>query len=444
MKYEKNKINDLILLNRQKEKDIENKINLLKKEQKGFEVEKNKFNNIKNHLIQKENEIKINMKKLELREDKLKEKEVEFIQREKIIEKKEKKNKIVLIGLNNIDKNYLMNATLQCLSNSKNLTEYFLNIYKKDSNKIMANEYYEVIKKLWDVDSKTKAYSPFSFKEVLCKLNPLFAGTVNKPKDLIDFLLPRFHQELNIIKTNINIKISNNNDFNQHDQTNECAMLKDFLEEFVNNFNSPISHLFYGVLETKLQCKMCKCIMYSFYEYYFLDFRLKEVNQYYFEMGKRPLIKQEGKNPDIDLYECFEYHKKDYLLTDDNKIFCFRCKKLEDGFGLTSLYSGPNYLIINLNREEGKVYECKVNFPNQLNIFNYVTFKNGITVYELYAVICDLGPSSMSGHFVAYCRNRIDNQWYLYDDSIVTKCTKPSQYNDGMPYILFYRGLTSD
>ena len=44
----------------------------------------------------------------------------------------------------------------------------------------------------------------------------------------------------------------------------------------------------------------------------------------------------------------------------------------------------------------------------------------------------------MNGHFVAYCKNRIDNQWYLYNDAFVTKCTRQSQYNDGMPYILFY------
>ena len=47
----------------------------------------------------------------------------------------------------------------------------------------------------------------------------------------------------------------------------------------------------------------------------------------------------------------------------------------------------------------------------------------------------------MSGHFVAYIRNNNDYKWYLYNDSIVTECTRPSQYKDGMPYILFYKVL---
>jgi hypothetical protein len=45
----------------------------------------------------------------------------------------------------------------------------------------------------------------------------------------------------------------------------------------------------------------------------------------------------------------------------------------------------------------------------------------------------------MSGHFVAYCRNRMDDKWYLYNDSIVTLCKKSNEYLNKMPYILFYK-----
>ena len=83
------------------------------------------------------------------------------------------------------------------------------------------------------------------------------------------------------------------------------------------------------------------------------------------------------------------------------------------------------------------MYDCKVNFPEVLDLRNYVSCGN--TVFELYAVICHLGPSSMSGHFVAYCRNKMDNKWYLYNDAMVTECTRFRQYTEGMPYILFYK-----
>ena len=455
---EQKRIKDLIAINQQneiknskyklileqKEKDIENKIISLENQRKNFIKEKEKFNDIKVQFAQKEVYIKNGINQLNLRENKIKTKEEELNQREKIIINKEKKYKLILRGLNNIGATCYMNATLQSLSNSKKLTEYFLNTYKENPNRIMSNEYYKVIKNLWDVNSNINSYSPYSFKEVLSKENPLFAGVAaNDSKDLINFLLERFHQELNIININNN-NINNIDDFDKINQTNELTMLKYFLGEYTQKFNSPISNLFYGILETRSQCQGCNIIKYNFQVYSFLEFPLQLVNQYYFNQGKRPLFTNEGKNPDVNLYECFEFNRKIDLMTGDNQMYCNICKKLCNSYYSTILYSGPYYLIINLNRGKGAVYECKVNFPNQLNLINFITYKDGITVYELYAVICHLGPSSMSGHFVAYCKNRIDNQWYLYNDGFVNKCTKNFQYNDGMPYILFYRALTTD
>ena len=430
-------------------KDMKNKLNIYNNQAKNLENEKKQITQQKIEISQKENNIKnkehnLNIKNNQLieKENKLKKKEKELIQRETKIKDEESKNKVVLIGLNNIGATCYMNATLQCLSNTRKLTEYFLNNYKTDTNKTMSNEYYRVLKHLWDVNSTNKSYSPNSFKEVLSKENPLFAGIqANDSKDLINFLIERLHLELNFINQNKN----NNNDcIDQLDQTNELSMLKIFIEEFNQKFNSPVSNLFYGILETKSRCQGCNIIKFNFQVYSFLEFPLQQVNQYYFNTGRRPLFTPDGKNPDVDLYECFEYNRKIDLMNGENQMFCNICNKLCDTLYSTTLYSGPNYLIINLNRGKGAVYECKVNFPSQLNILNYVTYRQGITTYELYAVICHLGPSSMSGHFVAYCRNRIDNKWYLYNDAFVTECTKKYQYNDGMPYILFYRALISD
>ena len=419
--------------------DKTNKLSLIQLEQK-----ENAIKNKEELLNKKEKKLKDKETELNEKENKIKLKEFELIQRENYIKEIEKKSKVVLIGLNNIGATCYMNATLQCLSNSKQLTEYFLNNYIKDSNKVMANEYYEVLRNLWNPDSIISSYSPNSFKEVLSKENPLFSGiAANDSKDLINFLIERFHQELNIMNSK-DINNENLNPLYQPDQTNEFLMLKEFMEEFNQKFNSPISNLFYGVMETKSQCQGCKIVKFNFHVYSFLEFPLQQVNQYYFNNGKRPLFTNDGKNPDVDLYECFEYNRKIDLMTGDNQMYCNQCNKLCDSLYSTILYSGPNYLIINLNRGKGAVYECKVNFPNQLNIFNYLVYKTEISTYELYAVICHLGPSSMNGHFVAYCRNRIDGKWYLYNDAFVTPCTKKYQYNDGMPYILFYRALRSN
>ena len=465
LKQEKEKIlleNDTLVKykseNEEKDKDILNKANTIKEKdgqieklKKELEEKDKELMEIKNIIENKDNEINNNENKDNEINNNIAEKNLELIKREETLNLLEKqlkdwennlKEDPILIGLNNIGATCYMNASLQCFSNSKKLTEYFLKHYQKDPKNIMANEYYEVLKNLWNRDNNKNAYSPNSFKDVLSKENPLFAGiAANDSKDLINFLLERFHQELNVV-SNLN-NINNDTNINQPDQTNEQLMLKLFLDEFKEKFNSIISTLFYGILETKSQCQGCNVIKFNFQVYSFLEFPLEQVNQYFFNKGKRPLLTAEGKNPDVDLYECFEYNGKIDLMTGENQMFCNQCNKLCNAYYSTILYSGSNYLIINLNRGKGAVYECNVIFPEQLNLFNFFTFKQGITVYELYAVICHLGPSSMSGHFVAYCRNRIDNKWYLYNDAIVSLCTKPQQYTDGMPYILFYKALKS-
>ena len=439
---EKDKIlqNKEEILKQQNDEIIKLKQNIQKKNNDLTANEKNNndindINDLKNNLseknqelIKKEQELSQKDKRIKELEDKLKE-----------IEEKEDP---ILIGLDNIGATCYMNASLQYLSNTKKLSIYFLEHYQKEENKIMANEFYEVIKNLWDINNKNKSYSPNSFKDVLGKENPLFAGiAANDSKDLINFLLERLHQELNFSK-NIN-NINNDANLVQLDQTNEQVMLKLFLDEFKEKFDSIISNLFYGIIETKSQCQGCNIIKYNFQVSSLIEFPLQQVNQYFFNKGKRPLLTEDGKNPDIDIYECFEYYGKIDLMSGDNQMFCNQCNKLCNSYYSTSLYSGSNYLIINLNRGKGAVYECKVIFPEILNLFNFFTDKHGVTVYELYAVICHLGPSSMSGHFVAYCKNRIDNKWYLYNDSIVSLCERKDQYNDGMPYILFYKVLKS-
>jgi ubiquitin C-terminal hydrolase len=307
----------------------------------------------------------------------------------------------------------------------------------------MSNAYYNVIKNLWNRDNNNKSFSPNEFKEKLSKENPLFEGiAANDSKDLINFLLERFHNELNIKK--VNHQNYKSNAFNIDDQLIEQKMLEIFTNEFKIKYNSIISNLFYGTLETKSQCQRCNQIKYNFQIFSFLEFPLEKVNLYCFNTGKRNNYNMfNNKNPDIDLYECFEYNNNLELMTGDNQMYCNICNCTCDSLYGSTLYSTPNYLIINLNRGRGAVYECNVNFPEQLNLFNYVSFKNGNTVYELYAVICHIGPSSMSGHFIAFCKNRIDKKWYKYNDAFVTLCQSPNEYRSGMPYILFYKVLLS-
>ena len=347
------------------------------------------------------------------------------------------------IGLQNIGATCYMNATLQALSNSNLFTEFFLTKYHYNSNdfsKKMSNEMYKVLINLWSDNKKKGDYPPNDFKKALSEENPLFAGVqANDSKDLINFLLERFHQELNTARKGGD---KNNDKIINVNQMDEQQTLKAFLDEYFNSNKSIILDCFYGILETRSKCSGCNVTKYNFQIYSFLEFPLQEVNNYMFQNGRRvSLVNNDGTNPDINLYECFDYYQKIDLMNGQNQMFCNICNGNRDTYYGTTVYSLPNYLIINLNRGKGATYSCKVIFPEMLNLLNYVSFKNGVTAMKLYAVICHLGPSSMSGHFIAYCKHRINNKWYKYNDSFVTECTQPNEYYNGMPYILFYKAI---
>ena len=131
----------------------------------------NKINNYKNEITEKNNVI------AKLRS------EIQILRNNQ-----SKKNKSK--GLDNIGATCYMNATLQCLSNTRKLKEYFEKKYQNSSNKTMSNEFFKLIYHLFNTNDTKKSYSPYSFKEVLSKENPLFAGVqANDSKDLINFLL---------------------------------------------------------------------------------------------------------------------------------------------------------------------------------------------------------------------------------------------------------------
>ena len=301
----------------------------------------------------------------------------------------------------------------------------------------MSNEYYKVLSNLWKKENDKRSYAPLSFKEVLGREKPLFQGNDNdsNSRDLIDFLLERFHQELNQI--NVNIKPTN---YQFSDKLDEKKMLNLFIKKFKMEFCSIISELFYGIMETKYQCDRCKKIEYNFQIYTFLEFHLESVNKYCFNRGLRKNNDNENKNLDINLFECFDYLGNTELMTGENQMYCNICKRCCDAFYSISLYSTPHYLIINLKRNSD-LSEYNVVFPEKLNLLNFVSYKEGNTYFELYAVISHIGPSSMNGYFIAYCKSNIDKKWYKYNDAIVTPCDKKDEYKNGIPYILFYQAL---
>uniref|UniRef100_A0A8C1R8Q4 Ubiquitin carboxyl-terminal hydrolase n=1 Tax=Cyprinus carpio TaxID=7962 RepID=A0A8C1R8Q4_CYPCA len=59
------------------------------------------------------------------------------------------------------------------------------------------------------------------------------------------------------------------------------------------------------------------------------------------------------------------------------------------------------------------------------------------TSYDLLSVICHHGTAS-SGHYIAYCRNELNQLWYEFDDQSVTEVSESCVQN-AEAYVLFYK-----
>ena len=147
------------------------------------------------------------------------------------------------------------------------------------------------------------------------------------------------------------------------------------------------------------------------------------------------------KGPKITLDQCFESYLLSEFMTGDNKQFCNKCGVLSNSIYSTHIYSSPNILILILNYGKGILFECDVQFDEYINIAKYIDTKTGDvpTRYRLLGAIVHIGPSSMGGHFIAYCRS-IENKdkWFKLNDAMVSEASFSDIKKVGIPYVLFY------
>ena len=337
-------------------------------------------------------------------------------------------------GLANIGATCYMNATLQCLAHIQRLTHYLLNSETKkkiSSDKIkykLTSAYLTVLENLWQ-NKNIKYYSPNQFKDVISEMNSLFAGIqANDSKDLILFLLETMHNELNLENKNIN---NINNQENYVDdiqaQYNYEMALKNFSNYFKEKYNSIISSLFYGMFNSITCCQNCNVVLNNVQCYNILIFPLQKVKEYKMKMDNI-----------VDLYECFDYNQRPDLIS-GKSFYCNNCRTMVDNVNTTKLLYCPKILVINLNRGKGLEFDVKINFPEYIDIINYVYYKdNSPSFYELVGIVTHFGPSSMGGHFIAFCKSFGNQQWYKYNDAIVDPSSFEEAKNTGVPYILFY------
>ena len=315
-----------------------------------------------------------------------------------------------------------MNATLQCFSNIDKIRTELINKYEslKINNKKLSFALAEVIYNLWKKLDERK-YSPNNFKEIISSMNPIFKGIgANDPKDLILFMLTTIHKE-----TNENNQMNFNDNAQPPDPFNFMAVYNDFINYCSNQNNSIISNEFYGYTDNMTTCTFCRRTIHNIQLVNILFFPLEEVRKFkgYYEGIRVPLL------------SCFEYYEKYEMYP---SFYCNYCKYCCPAYSNSKLIKAPNSLIINLNRGKGLEFNVNVSFEEYLDIKLFICSYDSPSYYELKGVISHFGSNDDGGHFIAYCKNSNNCNWYKYNDEIVEECNFEDVVTKGMPYVLFY------
>jgi len=383
------------------------------------------------------------------------------------------------IGLQNVGATFCMNATLQCFSNILCFVNFFkfnskvnetINKYEEEDRLCLTSSFKILIDNLWPYGNKIlKNYCgknsnniyfiPKEFNYKISRMNDLFKSVAaNDSKVFVNFIITTLQEELNEIpEDNINNNGANNQNINLYDNN-------EVLQNFLNNFkkkNSIISKEFYAVNHTLTKCSKCQLIKNNYQTYFFLIFPLEEIGKYKLEESQKQNMNmcqnmfnantflfqqnlQKMQNVNIvTLEDCFNYNEKIDTFQGQNAMYCNLCKLQLTSYYQTKLFTGPEILILVLNREKGFEINVKLEFDLFIDITNYVELKeNNGWKYELIGVVAHLGEIDASEHFIAYCKSPIGGGWYQYNDELVFEVKDFKQIRDyAIPVILFYQKI---
>ena len=357
------------------------------------------------------------------------------------------------IGLQNIGSTCYMNATLQCFCHIAKFISFFKKVNSNNlSNNSLSISFKHLIDSIWKDDLSPSQidnnyYIPTDFRQKLANKSALFQNNeANDAKDLVNFIIMTLHEELNKVKNNI-ININNI----LIDQTQKESVFQNFVNEFQKHNQSIISDLFYAMNLSVTQCTFCHNKLYNYQIYYFIVFPLEEVRKFkyqknfnnnyqFFNMNN---MNNMNYSNEVSIYDCFDYDQKINYMIGQNKMYCNYCKNNTDCTMITTLVTGPDVLILLLNRGKGLEFNVKINFVEYLNLEKYIEIKKTGFNYELFGVITHIGENGQGGHFIAYCRDPFTNVWSKFNDAIVTEVNdfQSEILNFANPYLLFYQKL---
>jgi hypothetical protein len=192
----------------------------------------------------------------------------------------------------------------------------------------------------------------------------------------------------------------------------------------MNGHNKQLSSLFDGLLESSVTCQTCGRASLTRDRYMDLSLDINDVDI---------------STLDDALYE----FTKTERLTDDNAVFCQKCRKKRTVNKGLRLATAPSILVCHLKRfafnDYGRLVRLhkRIEFPRRLEIGDYMSNLNKARPppYDLVGILVHQGQTCASGHYLAFVKKNGD--WFKCNDSEVTRVDEQTVMMQ-QAYILMY------
>jgi len=314
-----------------------------------------------------------------------------------------------------------MNSVIQCLSNTRLLTNYLvndehvreINTGSSSMKGSLIKAFATVIKGLWKVNGRV--VDPSSLKGAIQRFAPRFSGyNQEDSQEFLRYLLEGLHEDVNRVSTRpapINTEIDSS--------LSVCEQSMEAWKRYIRRDDSHLVDLFVGQLKSTLQCTHCNHESVTFEPFWDLSLGIP------------------ARCGDVSLLECFDAFTKEETLDGDEMPTCESCKTRRKSTKRYTLYRLPKILVVHLKRFSGRQkLSSTVTFP--LSGFSLSRYTDSVSSssYNCYAISNHSG-TLYSGHYTAYAKHPQSGQWHLYNDSRVSKCSS-SNVITNEAYLLFF------
>ena len=170
------------------------------------------------------------------------------------------------------------------------------------------------------------------------------------------------------------------------------------------------------------------------------------------EEGKSGDVNSIPKNNETTIFDCLDRFQHEEMLSGNDKWYCPRCKDHVSALKKIQIYKLPEYLIVHFKRfsHQGRNSSRKISKTIEFPLENFdmsqyckelanKSLKSCEKIsYNLYAISNHIG-SLNGGHYTAFCKNPIQQQWYLFDDRTFEKVSDLKNMVGSSAYVLFYK-----